>query len=62
VNAPSAICETLSRMKLFSSRGPKCCDDTVSATTSTEKVTLTTVIVEPATAERSARAPSAPPP
>jgi hypothetical protein len=49
-------------MKLRSNRGPKCCDDTVSATTRTENVTLTTVIIEPATADRSARAPSAPPP
>ena len=49
-------------MKLLSKRGPKCCDDTVSASTITEKVTLTTVIVEPATVDRTALAPAAPPP
>lgn len=62
MNVPSTSCAGLSRVKLFSSLGPKCCDATVSATIVTENVTATTVMMDPATAESSARAPSAPPP
>lgn len=49
-------------MKLRRSRGPNCCDAVVRPTMVMEKVRAATVIMEPAMVERSARAPSGPPP
>jgi len=59
MKVPRTTCAAVWRTKLFSTRGPKCWDATVSATIVTEKVTLIAVIIAPMTAERSARAPSA---